>query len=83
MRAVKTVIEAAGLNKHLYPDLEEDQILLRTPAESNQIERISSVTALALHTSSLHLLLRAFSIAPFGHDTEQIRTKLEHALANA
>merc|ERR1719506_2151015 len=35
MRAVKTVIEAAGLNKRLYPNLEEDQILLRALRDVN------------------------------------------------
>merc|ERR1712139_676313 len=35
MRAVKTVIEAAGLNKRLYPDQSEEQILLRALLDVN------------------------------------------------
>merc|ERR550537_16281 len=35
MRAVKTVIEAAGLNKRKYPDQEEAQILLRALQDVN------------------------------------------------
>merc|ERR1719253_2149122 len=35
MRAVKTVIEAAGLNKRLTPDQPEDQILLRALRDVN------------------------------------------------
>merc|ERR1719238_668150 len=35
MRAVKTVIEAAGLNKRKYPDQSESQILLRALRDVN------------------------------------------------
>merc|ERR550514_36665 len=35
MRAVKTVIEAAGLNKRKYPDQSESQILLRALLDVN------------------------------------------------
>jgi len=35
MRAVKTVIEAAGRSKRLFPDMEEFQILLRALRDVN------------------------------------------------
>ena len=51
-----------------------DSILCNLQLTFSSVPAFFSVSRLQLYisTSSLHLLLRAFSIAPFGHDTEQI-----------